>query len=208
MIVNNIQRDKKHLTKVTFDNGKEILLDNDILGENGIKTGTFLTEEEVEELRFSSDYTRAKNRALWYLDRMDYTEKALYEKLVKAGFGKKASAAVIARFCELGVIDDRRYAERLAARFSENNVSKREAMQKMALKGLSYDLIKQVLSEQETDEETQITNLLEGKYAYKLTLENGTEKVYAALIRKGFSYSAVKTAMKKYIEQLEFCEEY
>ncbi len=208
MIVNNIQRDKKHLTKVTFDNGKEILLDNDILGENGIKTGAFLTEEEVEELRFSSDYTRAKNRALWYLDRMDYTEKALYEKLVKAGFGKKASAAVIARFCELGVIDDRRYAERLAARFSENNVSKREAMQKMALKGLSYDLIKQVLSEQETDEETQITNLLEGKYAYKLTLENGTEKVYAALIRKGFSYSAVKTAMKKYIEQLEFCEEY
>lgn len=208
MIVDNIQRDKKHLTKVTFNNGKEILLDNDILGENGIKTGAFLTEEEVEELRFSSDYTRAKNRALWYLDRMDYTEKALYEKLVKAGFGKKASAAVIARFCELGVIDDRRYAERLAARFSENNVSKREAMQKMALKGLSYDLIKQVLSEQETDEETQITNLLEGKYAYKLTLENGTEKVYAALIRKGFSYSAVKTAMKKYIEQLEFCEEY
>ena len=190
------------------DKHKEILLDNDILGENGIKTGTFLTEEEVEELRFSSDYTRAKSRALWYLDRMDYTEKALYEKLVKAGFGKKASAAVIARFCELGVIDDRRYAERLAARFSENNVSKREAMQKMALKGLSYDLIKQVLSEQETDEETQITNLLEGKYAYKLTLENGTEKVYAALIRKGFSYSAVKTAMKKYIEQLEFCEEY
>ncbi len=208
MTVNNIQREKKHLTKVTFDNGKEILLDNDILGENGIKTGAFLTEEEVEELRFSSDYTRAKNRALWYLDRMDYTEKALYEKLVKAGFGKKASAAVIARFCELGVIDDRRYAERLAARFSENNVSKREAMQKMALKGLSYDLIKQVLSEQETDEETQIANLLQSKYAYKLTLENGTEKVYAALIRKGFSYSAVKTAMKKYIEQLEFCEEY
>ena len=207
MIVNKIQRDKKHLTKVTFDNGKEIFIDNDVLAENGLTSGDFLTEEEVEEMRFSSDYTRAKSRALWYLDRMDYTEKVLYEKLVKAGFGKKASAAVIARFCELGVIDDRRYAERLAARFSENNVSKREAMQKMALKGLSYDLIKQVLSEQETDEETQIANLLESKYAYKLTLENGTEKVYAALIRKGFSYGAVKTAMKKYIEQLEFCEE-
>ena len=45
---------------------------------------------------------------------MDYTEKALYEKLIRAGFGKAASAAVIARLLELGIIDDRRYAERMA----------------------------------------------------------------------------------------------
>jgi hypothetical protein len=51
MIVNKIQRDKKHLTKVTFDNGKEIFIDNDVLAENGLTSGTFLTEEEVEEMR-------------------------------------------------------------------------------------------------------------------------------------------------------------
>ena len=207
MIISFIKRDKKHLTRIIFTDDSELLLDNDIADESGITVGYDLSAEEIKELKFSSDYNRAKSRALWYLDRMDYTEKALYEKLLKAGFSQKASAAVMARLCELGVIDDRRYAERMAQRCKENNISKREAMHKMLLKGVPYDLAKEMLEECETDEEEQIINLLEGKYAYRLTQEKGAEKVYAALIRKGFSYSAVRSAMKKYVEQLEFCEE-
>ena len=207
MKVTAIKPDKKHLTKLLLDEDSEILIDSGVLGESGITTGSDITEEELKKLKYESELRRAKSRALWYLDRMDYTEKALYEKLIKAGFGKRASAAVIARFCELGVIDDRRYAERLAERLKETNVSKREAMHKMLLKGLSYDLIKEILDSDETDEEEKIKNLLEGKYARKLAEEKGAEKVYAALVRKGFSYSAVRTAMKNYTEQLEFCED-
>ena len=207
MKVTAIKPDKKHLTKLLLDEDSEILIDSGVLGESGITTGSDITEEELKKLKYESELRRAKSRALWYLDRMDYTEKALYEKLIKAGFGKRASAAVIARLCELGVIDDRRYAERLAERLKETNVSKREAMHKMLLKGLPYDLIKEIIDSDETDEEEKIKNLLEGKYARKLTEEKGTEKVYAALVRKGFSYSAVRTAMKNYTEQLEFCED-
>lgn len=207
MIITAITKDKKHLTKLLFVDGSELLLDDDVTAENSLTAGQDVSAEELKELKFSSDYKRAKSRALWYLDRMDYTEKALYEKLLKAGFSKKASAAVLARFCELGVIDDRRYAERMAERCKENNISKREAMHKMLLKGVPYDLAKELLEDSETDEEGQIANLLEGKYAYKLTQENGAQKVYAALVRKGFSYSSVRSAMKKYTEQLEFCEE-
>lgn len=207
MIISVIKPDKKHLTKILFTCGTEILIDNDVLAEAGLTVGTNLTDEELKELKYNSDYKRAKSRALWYLDRMDYTEKALYEKLVRAGFSKKASAAVMARLCELGVIDDRRYAERLRDRLMDSNVSPREAMHKMLLKGVPYDLAKEMLESSGTDEEEQIKNLLEGKYAYKLTEEKGREKVYAALVRKGFSYSAVKAAMKKYIEEFEFCEE-
>ena len=207
MKVTAIKPDKKHLTKLLLDEDYEILIDSGVLGESGITTGSHITEEELKKLKYESELSRAKSRALWYLDQMDYTEKALYEKLIKAGFGKRASAAVIARLCELGVIDDRRYAERLAERLKETNVSKREAMHKMLLKGLSYDLIKEILDSDETDEEEKIKNLLEGKYSYKLTEEKGAEKVYAALVRKGFSYGAVRTAMKNYTEQLEFCED-
>ena len=207
MKVTGIKPDKKHLTKLLLEEDFEILIDNHALLESGITVGYDLTDEDFKKLKYDSDYRRAKSRALWYLDRMDYTEKALYEKLIKAGFGKRVSAAVIARLCELGVVDDRRYAERMAERLMESNVSKREAMHKMLLKGLSYDLIREMLDSGEIDEEEKIKNLLEGKYARKLTEEKGTEKVYAALVRKGFSYSAVRTAMKNFTQELEFCED-
>ncbi len=202
MQITALSKDKKHLTKVVFWDCSECLLDNDVVLENGLCANMDISEEFLNELKFSSDYKRARSRALWYLDRMDYTEKALFEKLVKAGFSKKASAAVMAKLCELGLVDDRRYAERMAERLLSNNISKREVLNKMYLKGIPLDLAKEILSEAETDENEQIKALIEGKYAYKLTCENGVDKVFAALIRKGFSFSAVRSALKQYIEEL------
>lgn len=203
MQIINLQKDKLHLTKVTFSDGGEVLLDNDICSQECFTVGNDISEEELKNFIFDSDYSRAKSRAVWYLDRKDYTEKALYDKLLKAGFSKKASSKVIARFIEVGLINDERYASNYAERLMNANVSKREAIQKMLLKGVPYDLTKSVLDEVEFDEQSQLKNLIEKKYRSKLLLENGTEKVYAALVRKGFSYGEVKEALKSYIEESE-----
>ncbi len=207
MIITDIIKDKKHLLKICFDDESYILIDTDVLSEKGIKKGDLIDEGGLKELKYDSDYKRAKSRALWYLDRMDYTEKALFEKLTKAGFPKKVSAGVLEKFCELGLVDDRRYAERFAERCKENNISKREAVHKMMLKGIPLDLAKQVTEELETDEESQILNLIERKYQRKLLEENGFSKVFAALARKGFDFGSIKSALKKYNDELEFSEE-
>ncbi len=207
MLITAIKKDKKHLMKICLDSGEELLLDKDVCAENRLDCDMSLCKEDIKELKAQSEYRRAKSRALWYLDRMDYTEKALFEKLLKAGFSKRASAEVLAKLTELGMVDDDRYAERLAERCAESNISKREAIHKMLLKGVPYELAKEKLDSLKTDEQAQILSLLEGKYAYKLTQDNGIEKVYAALVRKGFSYSDVRAALKKYSEELEFCEE-
>lgn len=202
-----IKKEKQHLSRIVLDNGEEVLLDNDICSENSLKIGVELTELNLEQLISHSNYARAKSRALWYLDRSDITEKALFEKLVRAGFEKGASAKVIKRLVEVELINDRRYAENYAEKLLSSNVSKREAVGKMLSKGVPYDLVKEVLDNFDTDEEEQIKNLIEKKYKNKITAENGAQKVYAALIRKGFSYGAVRSVIKNYIEEQEFCEE-
>lgn len=203
MQIINLKKDKLHLTRIFLSDGQELLLDNDVCYEKCLKAGMSVDEKQLEELVFESQYVRAKSRAIWYLDRADHTEKGLYQKLVRAGFSEKPCAKVIARLKEVGLLDDSRYAENYANRLMEANVSKREAVQKMLSKGVPYELAKQVLENSETDELTQIQNLLNKKYRSKLMGENGTQKVYAALIRKGFSYDAVKTALKTYIEESE-----
>ena len=203
MQIVNLQKDKLHLTKLSLSDGRQVLVDNDLVFQRSLKAGLEIDDKYLEELLFSSDYVRAKSRAVWYLDRSAHTEKGLYDKLVRAGFAKEACAKVIARFIEVGLLDDMRYAEILAERLIETNVSKREALQKMLSKGLPYDLAKAVLEETEADENTQIRNLIEKKYRNKLLAENGAKKVFDALARKGFSFGAIREALKSYIEELE-----
>lgn len=200
MQILNIKKDKLHLTKISLSNGEEVLIDNDVCASNYLKKGDELDENKLNGLIFESQYQRAKSRAVWYLDRKDRTSKELYNKLCQAGFDKKAVAKVIGRLIEVGLIDDYRFAENYANRLMESNVSKREALQKMLQKGVPYDMAKEVLSDCDADENEQITALIDKKYRTKLMADGGIEKVYAALIRKGFSYEAVKTALKNYIE--------
>lgn len=207
MKITEIKPSKLHLNSVSLSNGEDVLIDKDVCCEHSLINGMEIEVELLEKLKFQSDYVRAKSRALWYLDRMDYSEKALFNKLVEKGFDKKASSAVIAKLLELGLIDDRRYGERLAEKLLTAGNSKRAAMQKMYAKGLPYDLCKELLETSEVDEETALLKLIETKYYSKLQNKDNFPKVYAALVRRGFSYSTVRSALKKYTEDLEFSEE-
>ena len=207
MKICEIKPAKLHFNEVYLSNGEKVLLDKDVCAEKSLMSDMEIDSDFLEELKLQSDYVRAKSRALWYLDRMDYSEKALYEKLVQKGFDKKASSAVVAKLVELGLLNDRRYAENLAVKLTDQGNSKRAALQKMLSKGVAYDLAKEVLSETETDEVSRILTLIGKKYSAKLQDPDNFQKVYAALVRRGFSYGDVKTALKKYKEDLEFSEE-
>ena len=104
----------------------------------------------------------------------------------------------VARIKELGLIDDNRLAARLAERMNEAGISKREAYAKLYSKGIPKDIIKTVLEETPFDEASQIETVIEKKYRNKLSDKENVQKVYAALVRKGFSYGEVSAALKKY----------
>jgi SOS response regulatory protein OraA/RecX len=75
------------------------------------------------------------------------------------------------------------------------------------MKGIPSDIIREISFDDETDEREKIKGLIETKYKSKLNSEKDVEKVFAALVRKGFSYSDIKSALKAYSEQIEFSEE-
>ena len=207
MIITEFKRDKKHCFKVCTDDGKILFIDLDVCAEYGLKSGMEISEEKLKEIVKRSDFVRAKERALWYLDRSDHSEKALYQKLTRAGFAESSCAAVMAWLKEYGMIDDQRYAERLCERYSSSNISKRETYQKLLLKGVPRDIAKEVTAETEFDESAQIRAVIQKKYCNKLTDKKGVEKVYAALIRKGFSFGAVRDELKQYLEEMQYISE-
>ena len=77
----------------------------------------------------------------------------------------------------------------------------------MMLKGVPKEIASEALDNENADESEQIAALIAKKYRTKIEGENGVQKVYAALIRKGFSYGKVRDALKKYSEELLYGED-
>ena len=204
MKVTALKQMKKAITAVTLQDGSELLLDSELIIIKNINVGTDISD--IEEIKYLSDYKRAKSRALWYLSRSDHSEKALYDKLVRGEFSEKASRDAVERMKELGLINDEAYAARMAEYLMSIGVSKREAEYKLISRGIPRD-IAHTLLESEENECEKIKHLLEHKYANKLSDEESVKKVFAALIRKGFSYSDVKSALREYSEEILYSED-
>ncbi len=201
-----VQNRRKGLTALKLEDGSELVLDTEIVIMRDLKSGVNI--DDPIALLYDSDYKRAKSRALWYLSRGDHSEKALYDKLVSGGFSEEASAAAVERMRELDLIDDERYARRLAEYMSASGISRREIYYKLTNKGIPSSVAKEVIEEDNSDESQKIKKLIETKYFKKLETGEGVQKVFAALQRKGFSFSDIKDAFKEYNEEINCNEEF
>lgn len=205
MKITDISARRKGITAIIAD-GEEYLLNSETVAAAALKKGDTVDEATIKKLVERSDCDRARSRALWYLSRADHSRKALLDKLCKA-YPPKAAESAVARMEELGLIDDLSYAKRLAKHWSESNVSEREIMRKLFVKGVPRDIASEAVDALESDPTAQIAALLSTKYKNRLANEDGIKKVYAALLRKGFSYSDVKAALREYSEKIDYSEE-
>ncbi len=207
MIITQIVRRRQHLCQIMLDTGDSFLLDSEYLAEKALKEQMVLESDDITRLRQESDYKRALSRSLWYIERGDVSKKALKDKLKKAGFSEEASEQAVQRMIELGLVNDREYALRLAEKLLSSCVSKREAAQKMQLRGIDRETVKWALNEFECDASQQIKALILKKYKNKLQSGEDVKKVFAALQRKGFNYGDIKSVLKQYNEEIEYNEE-
>lgn len=207
MEITAIEKRRAHLVQIEFLEGEAALLDSKTVAENGLYVGQQLTAEQLQKLKDISDYTRALSRAVWYIERGTLSEKALRDKLIRAGFPPAVCEKCTARLCELGLLDDTALAERLAEQLTTANISQRAALSRMVAKGIPRDIAAAALENTECDAESQIRAVIDKKYKTRLGSPEQVRKVFAALLRLGFSYGDVRAVLKSYTEELEYSEE-
>lgn len=178
--------------------GERLLLDREILARCSIEKGMELSVDELKKLIYVSECYRAKQRAVWHLSQSDYSEKLLYDKLCRS-FTKQASAFAVAQMVKKGYLNDRKYADRLIEKLKCKNMSHRAVQDKLMQKGVSAETAKEALQcvmLSQSDAERALV-LLKTKYRSKLTDKDDVRKTIAALQRRGFAYSDIKTALDK-----------
>lgn len=194
MKIIEVSRLRRSLYRLDFDCGDPIEVDVRTFDESPYSHGSDVTPEQLNTLLAASRYNRARDRALYLLGLRDYACKELEQKLYTEA-DPDTAAAVVARLREVGLLDDERYAARLARSLSETkHYPRRRIEQELRHRGISSVLAQTAASELGGEDFEQALALLQKKYYNKLNDPDSRRRVIAALARRGFSYGAIRSA--------------
>lgn len=165
----------------------------------GLKVGKTIDSETLSRAVHESEVKRAFEKSMYYLGSRMYSSKEIFDKLIQKGFERNAIIEAIDKLKEYRYIDD----ELFAKQFMEQNkrYSKLMLENKLKAKGVSNSIINTILSEYNNGSEVEICRNLAQKYikSHDVSLENGKQKMYASLARKGFSFDIIKSVCSEFV---------
>lgn len=188
---------EKGKSALILDNGEELILYRSELRALSLSGQMELPEELYRKIMDEIIGLRAKKRAMHLLERMDRTEKQLYDKLLQSGYPQECIDNAILYVKKYHYIDDRRYASNYI-RCYQDRKSRLRMQQDLLRKGVSRALIEEVLEEEfQADERIQIRSLLE-KRGFDTTEcdEKERQRCYQFLMRRGFKSSDILKVMR------------
>lgn len=197
MKITDIRPRRKGLSAVYIDGEYALSLDTQTLLEHRIDIGRELDDEELHDLIESSNERRAKEKALWLISYRAHSKKELRDKISRTCDRQSAEKAV-ERMEELGLVNDRDYAERCAQTLIfTKHMSKRGAAMELRRKGIESEIIDEVLDDIEVDEREQIQAVIERKYP-KIDDEKIRRRAVAALQRLGYGWEDIKAVIESF----------
>lgn len=188
---------EKGKSTLILDNGEELILYRSELRALSLSGQMELPEELYRKIMDEIIGLRAKKRAMHLLERMDRTEKQLYDKLLQSAYPQECIDNAILYVKKYHYIDDRRYASNYI-RCYQDRKSRLRMQQDLLRKGVSRALIEEVLEEEfQADERIQIRSLLE-KRGFDATEcdEKERQRCYQFLMRRGFKSSDILKVMR------------
>ncbi len=164
-----------------------------------------INEEELTELLDAVSFRRAYNKSLDLLSRRPFGTKELIKKLCEKGHEKESAEKACERLLELGLLNDEEYARILATDLLERkNYGIKRIKQELNIRGINRDIIENTIDLLDNDPVNRIIILVKKKYINKINDEKGRKRTVDALMRLGYSYSDIKTALNSVSD---FCED-
>lgn len=168
-----------------------------------ISEGKEISEETLGEM-MSLLYNRAKERALYILDKSYKTEKEIVDKLKVGFYPEIIIKKVISFLKEHDLLNDLRYAI-MYVDYKRSSKSKKQINQELHRKGIQKDIIDLAFKENEFSDSDSLDKLVEKRIKrYDIDDYKSISKLYQYLIGKGYNYSDVKAAISKYTTVIDF----
>lgn len=200
-----IQVRDKDRVNVFVDGKYSFSLDITQVAELGIKNGNEYTEEELVELENESQFGKLYTRALEYAltrprsqrEMRDYLYRKTRDSRTKTGDIKKGVSVeltnrVFDRLVERGYLDDEKFAHFwVENRNVRKGTSLRKLRGELLLKGVDKAIVEQVFESSDRSDNEELLKVI----AKKAPRYDDEQKLIAYLMRQGFRFDDIKTAL-------------
>ena len=192
--ITDITKTKKGLNALFSENGFLFSVDDMLLAQYKIKTGSCFSQQELTLLYEKSNTNKAVQKAYNLLSYRSHSRSELYTKLCR-NFDADCAEAACDKMENLGLINDEEYCKAKAEYLiNVKKCSLGETRAKLLTLGINKDIIKCCIQLYDSDVQAEnLRYIIEKKYYSKL---DQPQKVIAALMRKGFSYSDINSALR------------
>ena len=189
-----------------FTDGSTIRLYRQTVEDFCLYTGMELDEKQLKELNQAADKMSAKMRAVRILSVTSVSKDDLEQRLIRKGEKSAYAKEAVQWMSDLNLLDDRKVAEQIVLKCISKGYGASRAKQALYEKRIPKALWQDVL-EDYPDQTEKIVSFLQNRIS-DFADERQVRRAMDALIRRGHSYSEIKSAMEQIsLDVDEFPEE-
>ncbi|MCX7711059.1 MAG: recombination regulator RecX [Clostridia bacterium] len=162
-----------------------------------------ITAEEVDYIQNDLNFRNAKSTAIRFLSLKYRSEMETGVKLENEGFDNETIEKVLAELKSMGYINDKIYAQKyIFDRSKLKPKAKKMLRYELEAKGISQEILDEVLENWELDEASIAAGLIKKKFGkYDLDDEKILYKAKAFLHHRGFCFSIIEEAIRSMKEE-------
>ena len=193
---------KKGRFLVRLENGDILRVTEDELLRFGLRSGMELDEEALEALRASAKASSAKAAAANIIGGRALSKKELTRRLVKKGNEEPDAQAAADWLEDIGAVNDASYAASLVRHYGGRGYGPARVREELRRRGIDRELWDEAMEEMPAAAEI-LDKLIQKRCRGDLSDPRERRRVCDALMRRGFGWGEVKSAMERYVEMIE-----
>lgn len=174
--------------------------------KRGLKSGVELTASDIQELLAVDEVERAVQGAITFVSYRPRSEREVRDRLRKRDFSQPAIDLAIERMRGWGYLDDRTFAEWWVGNRAEHRPrGKRLLAGELRSRGVSSEVVGEVLEEAEVDESSAALELARKRLSSLSSLDRQTRerRLAAFLSRRGYGWDVIKPVLKQVFEEVD-----
>lgn len=195
MIITKIKISK--FNQIMLYSGEDyiISLPPEVFKKSGLKVGSEITQEDINNINLISQEHKAKEKALNILSYRAHSKNELKNK-IKSRFGEQCAQNIVDKIENLGLINDEKFAEDYALELIKNKYySLKRVKFELIKKNISSEIINNILENLDIDEHENLIKIVNKRNFLDLKDQKDITRAVNYLYRLGYDLKQIKNVL-------------